>query len=458
MQTETPPEDTRPWEALQRLLDTGDGRGVERFLAQLGPSETARAMSRLDRDEQTRLVLLLSPQNAADMLEDVTQAQAAALVEELPPEHAAAIVEEMASDRQADVLGELDAADAEAILRRMPPDEARDARLLLAHAPDTAGGLMIREFLAYDEQLPIRDVLDDLRGHGETYSDYEIQYAFAVDAHGRLTGVLRMHDLLFARAAQRVADVMIRAPLSVGVDASVEQLREFFDEHGFLGVPVTSGDGRLIGVVRRVAVQDAVDDRASSTFLSSMGIVGQDELRTMPILQRSSRRLSWLSINVVLNLIAASVIAAYQDTLAQAIVLAVFLPIISDMSGCSGNQAVAVTIRELTLGYIKPFELAYVFSKEVSIGLINGAVLGSLLGGAAYLWQANPYLGVVVGGALALNTVVAVGLGGLLPMVLRRLRFDPALASGPILTTVTDMCGFFILFSLATQVLAKLSP
>ncbi len=177
----------------------------------------------------------------------------------------------------------------------------------------------------------------------------------------------------------------------------------------------------------------------------------------MSLFKRSSRRLSWLSINIVLNIVAASVIALYQDTLEQAIVLAVFLPIISDMSGCSGNQAVAVSIRELTLGLVRPKELLRVLTKESAIGLVNGLVLGLLLGAAAFLWKGNPWLGLIVGGALAANTLLAVSFGGLVPLILRGMRTDPALASGPLLTTVTDMCGFFFVLSFASALLPRLA-
>ena len=176
----------------------------------------------------------------------------------------------------------------------------------------------------------------------------------------------------------------------------------------------------------------------------------------MPLLQRSGRRLSWLSLNIVLNIIAASVIAFYQDTLAAVIALAVFLPMVSDMSGCSGNQAVAVSMRELALGLVRPNELARVLAKEAGIGLLNGLVLGLMLGGAAWLWKGNPFLGLVVGGALALNTFVAVSFGGLIPLVLKRLKLDPALVSSPLLTTVTDMCGFFFVLSFASIMLERL--
>lgn len=158
----------------------------------------------------------------------------------------------------------------------------------------------------------------------------------------------------------------------------------------------------------------------------------------------------------MLNVIAASVIMWYQDTLAAVIALAVFLPIISDMSGCSGNQAVAVNIRELALGLVNPTEMRRVWLKEVSLGMLNGLVLGMLIAMVAWLWQGNPFLGLVVGTAMALNTLVAVSIGGTVPLLLRRFNLDPALASGPTLTTITDMCGFFLILSFATILLSRL--
>ena len=150
---------------------------------------------------------------------------------------------------------------------------------------------------------------------------------------------------------------------------------------------------------------------------------------------------------------AASVIAAYEETIRGAIALAVFLPIISDMSGCSGNQAVAVSLRELSLGVLRPGELLYVLGKEAFVGVLNGLALGSLLAGVAFLWKGDPILGVVVGVALAVNTLFAVSIGGTVPLLIKQFGWDPALASGPILTTLTDVMGFFLTLSLATAVL-----
>jgi magnesium transporter len=154
---------------------------------------------------------------------------------------------------------------------------------------------------------------------------------------------------------------------------------------------------------------------------------------------------------------AASVIAFFQDTLSAVIALAIFLPIVSDMSGCSGNQAIAVSMRELTLGIIRPRDALHVWWQEASVGMLNGLALGVLLGVATYLWQGNAIFGAVIGVALALNTLVAVSIGGTVPLLLKGIRADPAIASGPVLTTITDMCGFFLVLGLATLALPWIS-
>lgn len=445
-----------PWEMLSRLIVEENSTEAANFIDTLSPSETARTIFRLTEEEQLRLLSLLSPEDAADMIEDIPEAQAADMVEEMPSEQAAAIMEELASDHLVDVLGEMDEDASQAILAKMDREDAEEARMLLAYAPDCAGGLMISEFLVYRNDHTIQDVLDDLQANQNKYVDYNVQYFYVVDRNKRLTGVLRMHDLLFPDRKTQLSKIMLRSPLSVPDNASLTELQEFFEEHHLFGVPVVDNERRLVGVVLPEDIEEAVNKQKTKTFLQLSGIIGGEEFRTMSLFSRSGRRLSWLSMNIVLNIIAASVIALYQDTLAAVITLAVFLPMVSDMSGCSGNQAVAVSMRELTLGLVRPGELFWVLAKEAKVGIINGLVLGLLLGGVAFFWKGNPWLGVVIGGALAVNTLVSVTLGGMLPLVLKRLKLDPALVSSPILTTVTDMCGFFFVLSFAAMALPKL--
>jgi magnesium transporter len=190
--------------------------------------------------------------------------------------------------------------------------------------------------------------------------------------------------------------------------------------------------------------------------MKRQGIV-DDELRSMPLAVRARRRLTWLCANILLNVVAASVIAIYEDTLAAVIALAVFLPIVSNMSGNAGFQAAAVSMRELTLGVIQADEYLRIWRKEAGVGVIVGIVLGLMLGVAAWMWKGNPYLGIVVAAALAINTLVAVSIGGCLPLLLKRVRIDPAVAAGPVLTTITDMVGFFLVLSIAAAAMPLLT-
>jgi magnesium transporter len=448
---------SKPWQTLHQEIEERDLQGVEEALDELTPSETARTLSRLSTNDQSQLLTLLPAEEAADLVIDVPDVQAADMIERLPPEDAAAIVEALPSDEQADLLGDLSKDAAEDILEELPQEEAADARELLSYPEESAGGVMVKEFLGYKNHWTVGDVLTDMREFADKYAKYDVQYTYVIGESEELQGVVRLRDLVLAPSRQPITELMIADPVSVDAEATLEDLHDCFEQHHYIGIPVIDSAQKLIGVVHKDDVLQEEQKQSEEAYLESTGIVGGEELRTMGFLRRSSRRLSWLSVNVLLNIAAASVIAMHQETLSAIIILAVFLPIISDMSGCSGNQAVAVSIRELTLGVIRPGDLLRVFWKEGIVGILNGIVLGALLGGIAWIWQDNVYLGLVVGGALAVNTLLAVLLGGAVPLVLRGMKLDPALASGPILTTITDMCGFFLVLTLAARFLAELT-
>ena len=183
---------------------------------------------------------------------------------------------------------------------------------------------------------------------------------------------------------------MIADPLLVSVHTPLEELEDLFDEKQYLGLPVLDEEGRLKGIVSRRAVTEELSEHQTDDYLKAAGIVGGEELRSMPLRSRCLRLLAWLGPNILLNLLAASVIASYEDTLQAVIALAVFLPMVSDMSGCSGNQAVAVSIRELTLGIIQPRDYLRVTIKKGLLGITNGIVLGVVLGSIAVVWKGWP--------------------------------------------------------------------
>ena len=443
--------------SLAEMIQLSDSAQIESTLNELSPVETARLIADLDKADHIQLLEMLGPEKSASIISKISGLGAANMVAHLTSEQAAPIVNELPRQMQVSFLRRMTKNRASEILHDIGPHQAKKLEGLMRYPENTAGGLMITEYLSYPENMLVKEVLDDLRECGEIYSDFDIQYAYVVSKTGILRGVLRLRDLLMAPRNRALSETMIKTPLHVNINATLRDLKDFFNQYPFLGAPVTDDEGKMVGVIRSSSVREAANRQNNQLFLKFAGIIGGEELRSMSLFKRSSRRLSWLSINIVLNIIAASVIALYQDTLERAIVLAVFLPIISDMSGCSGNQAVAVSIRELTMGLVRPRELLRVLTKESAIGVINGIVLGILLGGAAILWKGNSYLGLVVGVSLAANTLVAVSLGGLIPLILRGMRSDPALASGPLLTTITDMCGFFFVLSFASILLPKLT-
>jgi magnesium transporter len=442
---------------LHALLDGDDALSLRALILGLAPGDVARLVTRLDRDEQRKLLTLLPLEDAAQVLRELTPQQAAPLLMTLTADRAAALVELCPSNDQADLLVEL-GADAGPILAALSNETAARVQQLSQHSPDTAGGLMVAEYLSYAADATVGDVIEDLRSHAAAYSRMHAQYAYITGSDRRLIGVLRLRDLLLLERHESVRRAMTPEPERVRANTSLDQLLRFFDRHPFFAVPVVDAADQLLGVVLRVDVEEATAERADRRMLLMSGVLEGEESRTMSWTFRVARRAPWLLVSLLLSLAAASVIGWYQETVASAIALAVFLPVVSGMGGNSGNQALAVSIRELSLGLIQPQEFRWVILKEASVGLANGLLLGASVAALCLVWQRDVRLSAVVGAAIAMNTLFAACLGGIVPLVLKRCRLDPALASGPVLSAITDLCGFLIALVLADLLLPGPAP
>jgi magnesium transporter len=450
-------EELPRYKRLAEAIEQGNLEAAQAIINHAPADDQRRIISQLDLKAREKLCELLPPDETAELLENLAEVQAVELLEELPANIAADVVEEMDAEIGGDLLRELDSEDSEAILAQIEDkEESDDLRERASYPWDSAGGLMSDQVLSFPTEATVRDVLADLEENSEEYTDADVQYFYVVDGEKRLKGVLSLRGLVLGRRATPIEQLMRPDPMSVSVHTKLDELEDLFEEKDYFGFPAVDDAGRLRGVVSRRSVDEALSENRTEDYLKAAGIVGGEELRSMPLKDRCLRRLAWLGPNILLNLLAASVIASYEDTLQAVIALAVFLPMVSDMSGCSGNQAVAVSIRELTLGVIQPRDYVRVLIKEGLLGITNGIVLGFVLGTIAAIWKGSLFLGLVIGSALTLNTILSVLLGGLIPLVLKRFKADPALASGPILTTCTDMCGFFLVLNLASMALSKL--
>lgn len=435
----------------ERLL-AGDGDALAEWIDDREPGDIVRAMAHLSAEEQLLILQMLDPEDAADLIDDLPDEHAADILGDISPSQAAAIVGEMDSDDRADVLGEMEDEDAEAILELMEKEEADEARQLLAYPSDTAGGIMVKEFVAFPTGTTVGEVLTDLRSNAEEYADYNVQYFYVIDRSGVLQGVLRMRDMVLSPSSRLIDQVMIRDPQVVRADEDLYTLQRLFEINIYSALPVVDAAGRLIGVVIEKEVAEAARKSASRVMLKLSGIFGGEELRSMSVWDRFRRRIIWLLVILVLSLAAASVIHFFEGTLKKMVYLALFLPVVAGMSGSSGNQAVGLSLRELALGVVKPWDLLYVIGKEMRVGILNGLAVGIALGVIGWLYQ-GPMLGLVLALAIAFNTVLSVCIGGTLPLLLKRAHLDPAMASSPIMTMTSDTLGFLFVLSLAELII-----
>ncbi|MEM9108863.1 MAG: magnesium transporter [Planctomycetota bacterium] len=459
MATEMSSDSIDATEELEALVQSGDGEAIASFMHLLPPEDTAYTLSHLTDDSRTSLFQALSvadPDLGADLLEHFVDEYAAEVIGELEPTQAAALVDEMDSDEQTDVLSEMDEADAEAILQEMDPAEAQDARERLGYDEDVAGGLMITEYLVYNEGQTVEAVTRDLHIKAEEHLEFEVRYIYVVDDGYKLTGVVPMRSLIFAPGSSRIESQQVREPITVNVQTSLDDLHDLFDRVDFSAVPVVDDAGRLAGVIQRASVQEAIGDRESEQFLRFGGIIGGEELRSMSIGSRAARRLTFLLPIMLLLLASATVIALFEETVKKLPILAAFLPVVAGICGSGGNQAVAVSIRELSLGLIDSSDFVRVLVKELVVALLIGLVLGAVLFIVVYIWQGNIHLALVLGGAVPFVVTVSKTIGGTTPVLLRKVGVDPAMASGPIVTTVVDLVGFFTVLMLATLMIEKL--
>lgn len=404
--------------------------------------EAAAVIAAIKDDAKAREILLWLPQE-----------QGASVAAQLEPAMAARLVAALPSDERADLLSAMEAEPRTAVHAALPAEIRADTARLLTYPADTAGGLMETEFLAYSAATTAADAIRDIRANRERYRSVSVQYLYVLDGARRPVGVAPMRDLLLAPSEETLGSLVKRDAVVVRDTATLQELADVFDEHGFLALPVVDSAGAMVGVLSRADLEEGETEEAEDRYRVSQGIVGGEELRSMPITRRLRRRAVWLGVNLLLCLAGAAVIARHGDTLAEAIVVAAVLPLISATSGNAAMQAAAVSIRELTLGVIDPRGWRRVLGKELTLAGLMAPPLGLAAALLARLWGADWKIGLAVGAGMAINAVIAVGIGAVCPLILRRVRVDPALASGPITTTLADVSGFTITLTLVAALL-----
>jgi magnesium transporter len=414
----------------------------------LEPADLADVLASLDEDERVAVVRSLPPELSSQALAEMpVEEHAEDTLAALAPEQAAEIVDELEDDDAADLIGELDPVTQEYILSEL--EDRAEVDRLLRYDDKTAGGLMTTHLMKVRVSDTVAEALDEIRRRSEVVEDfYQI---FVVDQADTLVGTLPLKQLVTSSPARPVREFLEEAGIRVGPELDQEEVARVMARYNLASVPVVEPGGRLIGRVTFDDVTDVVEQETTEDLLRFGGVSGQLRGDVMGAVRS---RLPWLLINLLTAFVAKSVIDAQQDVIRQLPLIAAWLGVIAGMGGNAGTQALAVTVRRVALGLIAPGDAKRVIVNELAVGALNGVANGLLVAAVALLTHSgNGTLGLVVGLAMVGNLIVAGASGALIPLLLHRLKIDPAVASSIFVTTFTDVFGFGLVLLLARLLL-----
>lgn len=393
----------------------------------------------------------LSSQEIQNFLRSADSSQIKKVFSKSTPPEIADTIRFLPSDEMVDVLENFTKSRQAKILQNIEQDKARKVSQLLLYGKDTAGGMMASEYFAFNKNAAIESVIGKIREASPDTS--HALYIYVVDDKNHLEGVLFLRDLITKSPQTAIKDILKEGVVSIPHTMDKEAAANFFQQHNFLALPVVDEKKRILGVITSDDVSRVIGEEATEDLLKLTGIDSEDLSVDAPVSLAIRKRLPWLVLNMLLDVIAVSVVVIYQGTIQAVVAIAVLMPIISDMGGNTGFQGLSLVIRGLALGKLTTKDFWKIFRKQSIIGLITGIVLGAEIAVLAYLWKWNPWFGAVAGVAMFVNIYIAGFVGVMLPLFLKSIKIDPAIATGPVLTTITDLTGFFITLSLATKAL-----
>jgi magnesium transporter len=418
----------------------------EEFI-RLHPADIADRLERLPLEEAGEVLRALPAGLAGPALSEVAPETAGDLMGEIDPAALASMFANVPAHVVTDLAGLLEGPELRSLLDALPGELRDHVQGLLLYAPDTAGGIMSDSFIAIRADRTIEEAQQRIRRRGRG-AQPDVSYLYVTDAARRLVGVLPLRDLVFARRDQRVGDVMSRTVQALRVDADREEIAQEFEHYHFLALPVLDAQSRLVGIVKASDALHAAQAEATEDMQLMVGLSGEERVFT-PWRRSLGQRLPWLYVNLVTAFAAAAVVGFFESAIQRWTALALFLPVIAGQGGNAGMQTLTIVVRDMALGEMEMKDGRRVLLKEMLLALISGLAIGLSVGIIGWVWKGSIELGMVAAAAMVLNTLAAAFSGVAIPLTLKAVRLDPALASSILLTTVTDVAGFFFFLGLA---------
>jgi magnesium transporter len=435
---------------IEYLAAEKDGRMILNILVGNHAADIANIIRNLSDEHSKYVFSLLDADTASDVVMELDDVSREKLVSELQHDRLSEIVDEMDSDDATDLVAELPQDVAEYVLESIDKADSEEVKELLRHEEDTAGGIMALEFVSVSEDDTVDEAIKEIRAKAEEVG--EVYNVYVVDHSGKLVGVLPLKKLILARSNQKVKNIMNKDVISVPTDLDQEEVANLFRRYNLVSVPVVDRLGNLVGRITVDDVVDVMEEEASEDIQKMAGLTDEEEIRETSALKISMIRLPWLLIAFVGEMFSALVLYNFEASLNQIFIAALFIPLMMAMGGNSGMQSATIVVRGLALGELNPADTFQRLKKEFRVSLVNGLVCGGLLFAVVTLFG-QPRFGIILGFVMLLVILNASFVGASVPLVLKRIGVDPAIATGPFITTSNDVIGLFIYLGLTTLAL-----
>lgn len=433
--------------ALNLALSNGQFVSVRKLLLELPPSDVAHILESSPSRTRDELWELIDSDFHGDIIEELSDDVRNGIISKMLPANVVDALEEMDTDDLAETLSSLPDTILQDILDSMDAQDRLRAEQALSYGEETAGFIMNTDTITLRPDVTVDVVLRYIRLKGDVPKNTDTFYV--VNRTDNLVGIVPVTRLLTAETLAKVSDVMDEESEAIPVNMPDDEVASLFERYNWLSAPVVDEKNRLVG---RITIDDVVDIIREDAEHSMMSMAGldDDEDTFAPVLQSTKRRSVWLAVNLVTALMAAMVSDLFEATLSQLAVLAILNTIVPSMGGVAGNQTLTLVIRGMALGHVNASNSRWLISKEISIGFLNGAIWAILIASVIALWKQDYMLGVIIAFAMLVNMIAAALAGATLPIIMKRLKIDPALAGSVILTTITDVVGIFAFLGTAT--------
>lgn len=424
---------------LRERLGSGRLRSAEMLVGSLHPSEVARLLESLPIAERAVIWEMVELENEGDVLVELADEVRDGLIESMQADEVVAALDGMEVDDLADLVADLPEALTQQVLRSLDHQDRDRLHAVLSYDEESAGGLMNVDVVTVRPDVTLDVVLRYLRARGEIPDGTDSIYV--VNRQNEYFGSLFLSRLLTLDANKSVAEVMSTEIQPIPAHTPSEEVVWEFENRDLLSAPVVDDNNRLVG---RITIDDIVDVIRDEAEHSLMGAAGLDEEDDMfaPVVKSAQRRALWLGVNLVTAFLAASVVDLFQTTIDKIVLLAVLMPVVPSMGGVAGSQSLVVITRAMALGQVDRTNAERILRKELLVGMLNGIAWSAVVAILTYLWFGDWRIGAVIAGAMVVNMAVAALAGFSIPLILKRLSIDPALAGGVVLTTITDVVGY----------------